>query len=106
MGKLALAISRPILDETRRILREKFAWSPGGVANVLGVLRLCTKLVTPSREVNAVAFDPADNRVVECAIASGSVAIVTGDKDLLRLANFEGIRILRVSDFLEQLASL
>jgi uncharacterized protein len=35
--------------------------------------------------LNVVLDDPDDNRVIECAVASGSYCVVTGDKDLLRL---------------------
>jgi hypothetical protein len=38
--------------------------------------------------------------VLECAVAAGSDAIVSGDADLLRIRSFRGIRIQKVSDFL------
>jgi hypothetical protein len=38
---------------------------------------------------------------LECASAAGSDYIVTGDKDLLRLGEYDSMRILTVSDFLE-----
>lgn len=45
--------------------------------------------------------DPDDNRILECAVASKSDYIVTGEEDLLRLGDFEGIRIVSLSEFLE-----
>jgi uncharacterized protein len=39
--------------------------------------------------------------VLECAVSAGSDYIVTGDKDLLRLRQYAGIRIVSVSDFLD-----
>ena len=38
--------------------------------------------------------------MLECAVAAGSGYIVTGDAALLRIAAFEGIRIVRVADFM------
>jgi predicted nucleic acid-binding protein len=38
--------------------------------------------------------------VLECAVAAGSSYIVTGEAALLRIAAFEGIRIMRVADFM------
>jgi predicted nucleic acid-binding protein len=45
--------------------------------------------------------DPDDDRILECAANSGSDYIITGDKDLLRLGQYDSIRILNVSDFLD-----
>ena len=42
-----------------------------------------------------------DDRILECAVASGSELIVSGDNDLLRRGEYAGIRIVRVSEFLE-----
>ena len=61
--------------------------------------RRCT--VTPAVQLDVVKEDPADNKIVECAVTAGAEYIVTGDKDLLRLVKYESIRILSVVDFLE-----
>ena len=54
-----------------------------------------TRRVTPIEKLDVVAGDPADNRVLECAVAAGSETVVTGDADLLRLGTFRGIKILK-----------
>lgn len=46
--------------------------------------------------------DPDDNKFIECAIDNRCIYIVSGDKDLLVLEQYEDIGILTVSDFLEQ----
>ena len=46
--------------------------------------------------------DEADNRILKCAVAGGADAIVTGDRALLALGSFDGIRILTLREFLEQ----
>jgi predicted nucleic acid-binding protein len=51
--------------------------------------------------LEVVNEDPDDNRILECAITAASEYVVTEDKDLLRLKEFEGIRIQRPSDFLQ-----
>ncbi len=47
-----------------------------------------------------VLRDPDDDMVVACAIASDSDVIVSGDRDLLNLKMYQGIRILRATDLL------
>ena len=44
--------------------------------------------------------DGPDNRILECARASNANLIVTGDKHLLTLKEFEGIGITRIAGFL------
>ena len=99
-GVFPLAISDPLLAEIHRVLRDKFGWPPEDLAEAAADLADFTLRVQPGRTINAVPEDPDDNRVLECAVAAGSRYIVTGDGDLLRLTTFEGIRILRVADFL------
>ena len=43
--------------------------------------------------------DEPDNRILECAQGAGAEVIVTGDKHLLDLVAFEGIKIIRIADF-------
>ena len=49
-----------------------------------------------------MTVDPDENRIVECAVAAGSDCIVTYDKDLLRLGEYAGIKIVTAVDFLTQ----
>ena len=43
--------------------------------------------------------DPGDDKFLELALASGALAIVTGDADLLVLDPWRGIRIVKLTDF-------
>jgi hypothetical protein len=49
-----------------------------------------------------VTEDPADNRILECALAAGSDTIVTGDRHLLKLGRFGDAKILTPAQFLER----
>ena len=53
----------------------------------------------------AVCRDPDDNMVLECALAGHAQYIVSGDKDLLELKEFRGVRIVRAAEFLRLLAT-
>jgi predicted nucleic acid-binding protein len=43
--------------------------------------------------------------VFECAVLAGASIIVSGDKDLLAVGAYEGIRILTQRKFLQELES-
>ena len=59
-------------------------------------------MVSPTQTLRVIHENPDDDRVLECAVASGSDLIVTGDKDLLRRGSYENIRIVTVAQLLEQ----
>jgi predicted nucleic acid-binding protein len=64
-------------------------------------------VVTPFETADVVKDDdPDDNKIIECALAAGADAIVTGDKHLLRLGQYGGIRIVRVREFLKRRSRL
>jgi putative PIN family toxin of toxin-antitoxin system len=101
-GEVSLFISDAILQETLRVLRDKFGPSEERLARAERYLDDCTARVKPSGKIDAVKEDPDDNRVLECAEAAGCEYIITGDLDLLRLGKYGEIRIVTVRSFLEQ----
>ena len=65
------------------------------------VLAWCMKLAEigrlfagPLPEIGLVCRDPNDDHVIATAIAVSAEIIVTGDKDLLALSQYQSIRIL------------
>ena len=48
----------------------------------------------------AVRDDPADDKFIECTVALGADMIVTGDRGLLEIGSYMGIRILGPREFL------
>jgi uncharacterized protein len=104
-GEIELAVSPDILDETLRILRGKFRLEPEDLAKAEGFILKAARVVTPTERLDVVQADPDDNRIVACAVAAGSDTIVSGDVDLLRMRNFRGVRIQRVSEFLARFQS-
>ncbi len=63
-------------------------------------LSAVTNLVHPAVTIDAISEDPDDNRILECAVAAQSAFIISGDNHLPRLGTYNGIRILKVVDFM------
>jgi putative PIN family toxin of toxin-antitoxin system len=101
-NEIEIAISQPILTETLRVLREKFRWLPYDILDAGQRLERIGRMVQPTLVLNVIEYDPPDNRILECAVESGSRYIVSHDKDLLRLASYRGIEIVTVADFLNR----
>lgn len=97
--KVELYTSLPILTETARVLREKFDQSEQDITAALKMIGRIAAIVRPVRKIT-ILEDVPDNRILECAAAAQGDLIVTGDRHLLKLRQFEGISIVRLTDFL------
>lgn len=98
-GKVKLYTSVAILTETARKLREKFLWDDDRITAALRHISKVSIVVKPLKRLNVLA-DAPDNRVLECAREADDGLIVTGDKHLLDLKEYEGIGITRIAGFL------
>jgi putative PIN family toxin of toxin-antitoxin system len=100
-GEIQIDISEFIVAEVLRTLRDKFEWSAERLQEAADQMTVIARKVAPSRTVDVLKEDPADNRILECAAHAKSDYLVTGDTGLLRLGSFEDIPIVKVADFLE-----
>jgi putative PIN family toxin of toxin-antitoxin system len=101
-GAIHLAVSDAILDEVERVLRrDKFGWPEEEIDKAIRQITRFTEHVEPKQRIDAVKEDPTDNRILECAAASGSDYLVSGDKHLLKLGQYQGIKIVSPADFIQ-----
>ena len=101
-GAIHLAVSDDILDEVARVLRrEKFGWPEVEIERALTQISRFAERVELKQRIDAVTEDPADDRILECAVASRSEFLVTGDNHLLKLGHFAGTKIVKPAEFLE-----
>lgn len=99
-GKNELFISKAILDELLRVLATKFSKDREELARLAVWLSEIAQFVSPKRKIT-VLRDEADHRILECAVEAGAEVIVTGDREILDLVQFEGIRILSLREYLK-----
>jgi len=95
-----LAVSPEIRSEVEETLLEKFRWTGTEVAWVADRLWPHAQLVIPESSISDCS-DPDDNRVLECALDSPARVVVTGDRHLLALDPWRGIRIVTARAFLD-----
>lgn len=95
-------ISPDLLSEVDEVLRRpKFGLTSGQVDGIVELMRDTFDIVRPDAPVRAIVEDPADNRVLEAAAAASADIIVSGDRHLLALGEWKGIRIVPPAEFLE-----
>lgn len=61
-------------------------------------------VVTPSlkEKTNIIKEDPSDNKFLICAFACQADFIVSGDRHLLKLKEYQGIKIITPKEFVEK----
>jgi len=94
-----------ILTEFYEKLQSKMGLSTAEAARVIGEILSFSKLITIDGKLHAVPADPDDDKVLECALTGQVDFIVSGDRHLLELKNFEGVMILRAADFINEIGA-
>ena len=102
-GAFSLYISPAIQQELSSVLARKFGWDQQRLRDALSFLTEFVRVVIPKAVVTVIAGDEPDNRILECALEARAHVILTGDRHLLRLKNFQGTNILGLRDFLSGL---
>jgi putative PIN family toxin of toxin-antitoxin system len=101
-GTHSLVTSPALLRELTRTLRyprlRRIAGLPS-IPLVLAWLHQAAHVVVPAERIQTIGADPADNLVLEAAVAGKADAIVSGDHHLLELRAFRGIAILTAQQF-------
>jgi putative PIN family toxin of toxin-antitoxin system len=97
-GKDHLIISKDIIKELLNVLSRKFSRDQEELAHVGVYLAEIGELIEPGRKVKVLA-DQADNRILECARAGEADLIVTGDRAMLALGEYEGIKIASLREY-------
>lgn len=98
-----LVLSDFLLEEGRRILREKIELPDDTVSEIIDFLREEAEIVEPRDVAPDGLDDPDDRPVLGTALSAQVDCLVTGDRDLLALETFRTIPIRSPRSFWEQL---
>jgi putative PIN family toxin of toxin-antitoxin system len=99
-GQDELILSTDIIKEVLSVLSSKFGREREALSHVAVFLLDLGKRVKPDQRIRVLKDEP-DNRILECAVFGRAELIVTGDKEMLRLKEYGGIKITSLRDYLE-----
>lgn len=102
--ELVICISQEILSEYIKVLK-KARFTADDLKEILSLFTEPgrTILTKPIRHFEIVKEDPGDNKFLDCAVRAEADYIISGDKHLKNLKEFEGIKILSPTSFLKKL---
>jgi len=101
-SRLQIVLSQEILNEYQRVAESLAAKYP--TIEILPIIELMTihgQLIDTEGFAVSVCDDPDDNKFMECAIASNSEIIISGDKHLLKVSGYQGITVLKPREFVD-----
>jgi uncharacterized protein len=107
-GEFQLVLSRRIIEEFVEVIsRAKFQRYLGeqDVVDFLEALSTKARIVRTRSRFRIITEDPEDNTILAAAHDARADYVVSGDKHLLGLKEFEGTRIVTVDRILEILRS-
>ena len=106
-GRFEFYLSRFILEEVAGVLTRKFDWDEERTAQVLQAIENGATVIDPPRLPELIEDGHADNRILECAVATNADYLITGDRrHLLPIGEHQGTRIINAPRFLSALGQV
>jgi len=102
-GEINLCLSKDILDEYVDVLQRIGVGDEKEIEELLSLFAKGFNLIftTKTPEIKAVKDDPDDDKFIECAIALKAEVIITGDKALMAIKEYMGVKILTPQQFMK-----
>ena len=104
--KIICILSKEILLEYNKIMNsdemiEKIKEKDLIISRVIQKMIINSKIVEPITKLDIIKEDKSDNKILECAKTGNVDYIITKDNHLLKLKEFEGIKIVTPREFNE-----
>ena len=99
-GQIVVITAEELLSELRRKIVQRFPLYEPQLALLEASIREDAILVQLGTVQISVSRDADDNKFLETAVIGNAGYIISGDKDLLTIEEYDGIKIVKPSDFL------
>ena len=100
--RFQLVISEEILQEYREVgeaLAKRF--SGVDLSPILELLIVKAELTESQSLLEVVCDDPEDDKFLACALAGNSKLIISGDKHLLKVSGYRGVKVIKPRKFFD-----
>ncbi len=102
-GKIQLFSSAELMEEFSGILKRDFKLTEHQIQDRVNTFLEIITLIKPKTPLNEIKQDQTDNKILEAAIEAGAEYIVSGDRHILELKEFRGIKIVKPKQFMENM---
>jgi hypothetical protein len=106
--RFLLIISEALIEEAQEKLREprlqkNYRLTQGEIQRLLRALRKHSRLVPGRLTLRVIKEDPEDDQVIIAAVEGGADYIISGDRHLQDLGEYQGIKVLSPAQFAARL---
>ncbi len=100
---ITLIVSPAILGEYERAGQELQKEYPAiDISPFLELLAISGEMVDAPALPESVCSDPADDKFLACALASGTMIVISGDKALRKTSGYKGIKVVSAREYLDK----
>jgi putative PIN family toxin of toxin-antitoxin system len=101
-SQIKIVLTEQILEEYQRVGEELSAKYPSiNIEPIIELFTIFGEFVEAKGIAETICEDPDDNKFIECAIASKSKLIVSGDKHLLKISGYKEVEVLKPRQFVD-----
>ena len=102
-GQIILCLSKDIVDEYIDVLQRFGLKNEAELEELLNLFAQGFHIIFTNKtpKLRLVEEDPGDDKFIECAVALKCKFIISGDKALLAVQNYMGIKIITPKEFLD-----
>jgi len=106
--EIELILSKEIIEEFAKVLdydeiQDKIKNKNLEMKRTIEKIASIATIIEPTEKISLIKEDPDDNKILECAKAGKADFIITKDNHLLKLKEFDGIRIISPEEFMNRL---
>ncbi len=102
-GEIQIILTPEILDEFQRVGEVLKEDHPSiDLHPIIGYLIKTAEIINTPELPQPVSDDPDDDKFIAAAIACNCSIIISGDKHLLKISGFRGIKVLKPREFLDK----
>jgi putative PIN family toxin of toxin-antitoxin system len=94
-----IVVSEDVLSEVRRVLGDKFNYDQTQIRDVSEWLQDVSRVVPSPDDAAEMTADRDDDFVLRAAIDAGAACLVTGDSDLLEIADEVALGVIEPAEF-------
>ena len=102
-SRLQIVLTQQILEEYQRVaesLADKFPTVD--ILPIIELLSIHGLIISADGYEISLCDDPDDDKFIECALASNIKIIISGDKHLLNISGYQGIKVLKPREFVDK----
>ena len=100
--RIQIVVSLDILQEYQRVGETLASQFPDiDLQPIFELLTLNAEGVPSENLAEPVCIDPDDDKFLACALTSGAEYVISGDKHLLRVSGYKGLKVLSPRGFVD-----